>query len=109
QAHDSPAPAHGPLTAAMVTLGISRSSWDDRMFLRSRAIWVSSEGWVPAATPSVAVAGPSDMPCRSPPAQKPRPAPVRMTARMLSSDAADARPAIVASSSPELLLWRFAG
>src|SRR5215467_4093428 len=44
-------------------------------------------------------------PCRSPPAQKARPVPVRMTARTVSSSAADSTAASVPSSSSRLIVF----
>src|SRR5579883_608951 len=75
-AHDRPAPAHGPFTAAMVTLGIPWRSSEARVRWRISARWEGID--VPAASPAafeLAIA------LRSPPAQKPRPAPVRRTQR----------------------------
>ena len=65
-ANDKPAPAQGPLTAAMVSAGIPWRSSETSMIPRR-----STGSALPVPSPVIAVT--------SPPALNPRPAPVRMT------------------------------
>ena len=120
-AQANPAPAHGPLMAANVTLGMSWSNCDVRT-LRRKLAMSDSMGRALDRSPAVAFGADSDvapttadadrgaaMPCKSPPAQKPRPAPVRITARTASSEAASSKAASASFSSASFMVLRCSG
>jgi hypothetical protein len=87
---DMPAPARGPRTMAMVGLGISCSSLEISIFSRSAL----ALPWIESSANSL----PSAMDLTSPPAQKPRPAPV-ITTQRTSGSAAKARALATSASS----------
>ena len=93
-----PAPAQAPLIAAIVILGISRSICDVSMKLR-RTLILASAGPLPS--------GLTDR--RSPPELKPRPAPVRITTRTVSSLLAAIRPARTAVCSGAFIAFSVSG
>src|SRR3989442_10185902 len=98
-ARDSPAPAAAPRTMAMVGLGISCSHREVSIFAR-RPCALSSIVSPPNSRPSA-------MALTSPPAQKPRPAPVSTTTPTSGSEARRSREASMASSiSPDMALSR---
>src|SRR5437667_328361 len=105
RSHDSaipsPAPTAGPLTAAIVTLGMSDRSHGSSCISRWRSTCPSNV--LPAAAPPIAET--------SPPAQKARPAPVSRTAPTSGSVAQRRRWAmaasIIASESAFSLAGRF--
>src|SRR6266849_1272047 len=98
-ARDSPAPAAAPRTMAMVGLGISCSHREVSIFAR-RPCALSSIVSPPNSRPSA-------MALTSPPAQKPRPAPVSTTTPTSGSEARRSRETSMASSiSPDMALSR---
>src|SRR5712691_6836935 len=98
-ASDSPAPAAAPRTMAMVGLGISCSHREVSIFAR-RPCALSSIVSPPNSRPSA-------MALTSPPAQKPRPAPVSTTTPTSGSEARRSRETSMASSiSPDMALSR---
>src|SRR5580700_5888179 len=84
QTSASPPPAAGPFTAAITGCGIRRISCTSAAIARCTAqpCWMDPRSSVPGIVPK---------PPRSRPAQKPRPAPVRTTARHVRSSASAAR------------------
>src|SRR3990172_8967629 len=93
-----PAPAAGPLIMAIVGFGISCRSREASSLRRSRVTGSSCGSVSPEAIPAI-----------SPPAQKPRPAPVRIRQRAsLSSATFWMTPGSVSSSSP-LRAFSFSG
>jgi hypothetical protein len=104
QAQARPAPAQAPLIAAMVTLGMSRSSCEVRIAWRSMAMRDST-----GAPPSMPGTSPAAIDSRSPPAQKARPLPVMMSTRTRSSSAARCSASRAPSSSSRLMVLSLSG
>src|SRR5579884_314723 len=106
-AHASPAPAQAPLMAAKVTLGISRSNWEVLMLARRLPTAASTDGRRPEPEPPPPPPPPPAIPWRSPPAQKARPVPVKITALTSRSPAAVSNASSApASSSPFMVFMR---
>ena len=98
-ASERPAPAAAPRTMAIVGLGSSCSQRETSICERSA--WAFSSSVVPPNS------RPSAMALTSPPAQKPRPAPVRtMTPTSASSASRGSASSIASSISPDIALRR---
>ena len=88
-AKEKPAPAAGPFTMAMVGFGISCNKREISILPRKRCTASSMPNWV----------APSAILLTSPPAQKPRPAPVNTTTAISGSAPSRGK----ASSRPSLM------